>query len=172
MDTHVTALVLAMGLVLTAVVMHYEALRRMSLLPFPKLSGRLRTLLVIGGATVAHVGEAALFAAGYWLGEGPLHLGRFAGADRLGPLQLFYFSLETFTTQGVGDIYAVGPMRLIASLEPLAGLILIGWTTSFTFLVMQRYWRLQTTRATSRPRVSARRPDAPTPDSPRPLTDL
>ena len=56
--------------------------------------------------------------------------------------QLFYFSIETFTTQGVGDVYPVGPLRLVASLEPLAGLILIGWSGSFTFLAMGLDWRL------------------------------
>ncbi len=154
MDSHITAFTLAMALLLATVVTHYEALRLLSVLTEGlRTSAHLRTLLVIGGATVAHMAEAAVFAAGYWLGEGPLHLGRFVGAVRLGPLQLFYFSLETFTTQGVGDIYAVGPMRLVASLEPLAGLILIGWSTSFTFLVMQRYWRLR-----ARPRRRGARP--------------
>jgi hypothetical protein len=36
----------------------------------------------------------------------------------------------------------VGDLRLIASLEVLNGLLLIGWSTSFTYLSMLRYWKL------------------------------
>ncbi|HEX4709549.1 ion channel [Phenylobacterium sp.] len=150
MIVHLTAFALAVGLTLAALGMHYEALRVLSVVPqAARISARLKTLVVIIGAIAAHIAEAAAFAVGYWVGEAPLHLGRFAGggqleaSGQLGPLQLFYFSLEAFTTQGVGDVYPVGPLRLVASLEPLAGLILIGWSTSFTFVVMRRYWRLK-----------------------------
>jgi hypothetical protein len=34
----------------------------------------------------------------------------------------------------------------MASLEPLVGLILIGWSTSLTFVLMRRYWRVTTVR--------------------------
>ncbi len=30
----------------------------------------------------------------------------------------------------------------MASLEPLVGLMMIGWSTSLTFVLMRRYWRL------------------------------
>lgn len=150
MIVHLTAFALAVGLTLAALGMHYEALRLLSVVPqASRISARLKTLLVIIGALSAHIAEAAIFALGYWAGEAPLQLGRFVGSGqvgasgRLGPLQLLYFSLEAFTTQGLGDVYPVGPLRLVASLEPLAGLILIGWSTSFTFLVMRRYWRLK-----------------------------
>jgi hypothetical protein len=35
----------------------------------------------------------------------------------------------------------MGQLRLLASVQPLVGLMLIGWSTSFTFLVMRRDWR-------------------------------
>jgi hypothetical protein len=34
-----------------------------------------------------------------------------------------------------------GPLRLLASFEPLNGLILIAWSGSFTYLEVQRHWR-------------------------------
>jgi hypothetical protein len=36
--------------------------------------------------------------------------------------------------------YPIGNLRLLASIETINGLLLIGWSTSFTFLGMQRYW--------------------------------
>ncbi|MGT2492638.1 ion channel [Cupriavidus basilensis] len=65
----------------------------------------------------------------------------------------FYFSLETFTTQSLGDISPVGATRLIASIEPLVGLILIGWSTSFTYIIMRRDWQTGTSKQAAQAEV-------------------
>lgn len=143
------AFILSLALIFASVMIHYQALRLLSVgQDSPEISRNLKILLVIFGLIVAHVLEAGLFAVGYWIGESLLHLGAFVGVPALSASQLFFFSIETFTTQGVGDVYPVGALRLIASLEPLAGLILIGWSGSFTFLAMGLDWRLgQRTKA-------------------------
>jgi hypothetical protein len=51
-----------------------------------------------------------------------------------------YFSASVFTTLGFGDLSPVGPIRFVAGTEALTGLVLIGWSASFTYLEMQRYW--------------------------------
>jgi hypothetical protein len=33
-----------------------------------------------------------------------------------------------------------GQLRLLAGVEALNGLLLIGWTTSYTFLAMEKFW--------------------------------
>lgn len=147
------AFALSLALIFAAVMIHYQSLRLLSAgQASPKLSDQLKILLVIFGLIIAHVLEAALFAFGYWVGERALGLGAFVGVPAMSASQLFFFSIETFTTQGVGDIYPVGALRLIASLEPLAGLILIGWSGSFTFLAMGLDWRLgrRTTESSGR----------------------
>jgi hypothetical protein len=137
------AFILSLALIFASVMIHYQALRLLSVgQDSPEISRNLKILLVIFGLIVAHVLEAGLFAVGYWIGESQLHLGAFVGMPAMTASQLFFFSIETFTTQGVGDVYPVGALRLIASLEPLAGLILIGWSGSFTFLAMGLDWRL------------------------------
>jgi hypothetical protein len=98
-------------------------------------------LAVIFGVLAAHALEAGLFAIGFWLGAEVLHFGRFVGRAPTDVFQYYSFALETYTTQSVGDLYPVGGLRLLASLEPLVGLILIGWSTSLTFMVMARDWR-------------------------------
>lgn len=137
------ALALSLLLIAGAVLIHYRALRALSdWQDRSQLSHNAKVLSIIFGLIAAHALEALLFAGGYWLGVHVLHIGSFVGEARVNHAQLFYFSIETFTTQGVGDVYAAGPLRLVASLEPLVGLILIGWSTSFTFLVMGLDWRL------------------------------
>lgn len=137
------AFVLSLVLIAAAVMTHFEALGVLSTWQRrPNVSGHGKILVVIFGLIAAHALEAMLFAIGYWFGERVLHLGTFVGAARMGLGQFFYFSIEAFTTQGIGDVYPVGPLRLVASLEPLAGLMLIGWSTSFTFVMMGLDWRV------------------------------
>lgn len=51
-----------------------------------------------------------------------------------------YFSAETYTSLGFGDLTPNGPVRLLAGVEALNGLLLIGWSASFTYLCMERFW--------------------------------
>ncbi len=135
-------LVLALLVSCLAVLIHYEALRRISIsiIDRPGVS-RMRVMLVIFSVLAAHALEAGLFAVGFWLGDEVLHFGRFVGRTPADVFQYYSFALETYTTQGVGDLYPIGGLRLLASVEPLVGLILIGWSTSLTFMVMARDWR-------------------------------
>jgi hypothetical protein len=47
----------------------------------------------------------------------------------------------TFTTVGAADAHVSGPIRFLFGTESLAGLLLITWSASFTFLEMERFWR-------------------------------
>jgi len=55
-----------------------------------------------------------------------------------------YFSLATYTTIGFGDV-VVGPgWRVLAGIEGLTGMLLVGWSTAFVFAVVNRmyeHWR-------------------------------
>src|SRR5215831_17468748 len=55
-----------------------------------------------------------------------------------------YFSLVTYTTIGYGDVVLGPGWRVLAGLEGLTGIILIGWSTAFVFAVVNRmyeHWR-------------------------------
>lgn len=138
---YLSALVTATALTLCVVAVHYEALRLLSLLHPRHWNGKITVGILIVGIIGAHCLEALIFGVGYWLGAHVLGLGELAGSSSQSSLAYVYFSLETFTTQSLGDIVVTGPLRLVAAIEPLVGLILIGWSTSFTFVVMQRNWR-------------------------------
>ena len=55
-------------------------------------------------------------------------------------LDFFYFSITSYTTLGIGDVYPQGPLRVLASIESLNGFLLITWSASFTYMMMQRHW--------------------------------
>jgi len=55
-----------------------------------------------------------------------------------------YFSLVTYTTIGYGDVVLGPGWRLLAGIEGLTGLLLVGWSTAFVFALVNRmyeHWR-------------------------------
>ena len=96
---------------------------------------------VVVGIFALHLVEIGLCAVAIAFASYALHLGRIVGDVHGTDLELLYFSAETFTTLGFGDIIPSGPMRLLCSFEPLNGLILLGWSASFIHLEVERYWR-------------------------------
>ena len=52
-----------------------------------------------------------------------------------------YFSLVTFTTLGYGDITISSSYRILAGLEAINGVLLLGWSTTMMFSVMQIIWK-------------------------------
>ena len=132
---------LAVLLVVLSTFVHYEALRLCNGY-LPRLHwvpGRARVLLAMGVAFCSHLAHIALFAAAYWL----LHdtsMGSLRGQFHNLAANFLYFSAETYTSLGFGDVYPVGEMRLIAGIEALTGLLMISWSASFTYLEMGRNW--------------------------------
>ena len=136
----IAALCLVLGL--STVFLHFEGLRVIDRLAVSRVQRSRATMLyVILGILGLHLAEIGLYAGAFVLAADGLHLGRLVGdVDGTG-LEYLYFSAETFTTLGFGDIVPEGPLRLLASFEPLNGLILIAWSGSFTYLEVQRHWR-------------------------------
>ena len=127
--------------VLVTVVIHYELLSLLDRVT-PKLSmpRRSRMLLVVAAVIAAHLVEVCLFAAAFLVMERHLGLGSLEGAVDGGVLDFFYFSLTNYTTLGIGDVTPKGPLRILAGFESLTGLVLIGWSASFTYLAMEKLW--------------------------------
>ena len=133
---------LGLFLVCTCVLMHYETLRllndRMSRVKI--ISTRAKVLASMVGALCSHLLQIAVFALAYWLLRNKLGIGGFGGAFEDSFSTFLYFSSETYTTLGFGDIYPTGSLRLICGVESLVGLLMVSWTASFTYLEMRRYW--------------------------------
>jgi hypothetical protein len=130
-------------LVVASTLLHYEALRLLSAwLPHLRIRPRSRLLAVIFGVFVGHLLEIACYALAYYYLHDHFGLGGFGGKFADNYSTYFYFSAESYTSIGLGDIYPLGSLRLITGVEALNGLLLIGWSASFTYLAMQRYWNV------------------------------
>jgi Ion channel len=143
MESFAVAVGLSVLLYVVTVLSHYEALRIISqYVDRSSMRPRARLLLVLFGTVLAHVFEFGLYALVFWYADSVIDIGNFSGFHGKEAVNYFYFSAETFTSLGMGDVYPRGALRLITSLEVLNGLTLIGWSTSFTFLAMSRLWDL------------------------------
>ena len=82
---------------------------------------------------VLHLFQVGLWAVVFW------------GVDALPNFETaLYFSLASYTTLGFGDVVLGPGWRLLAGLEGLTGLLLVGWSTAFMFAVVNRmyeHWR-------------------------------
>ena len=137
------AMTASVVLVITTILVLYEVLRltseHLAELPIPP---RARILVVVLAAFVGHTAAVWIYAGAYWLLVLRLDNGAFAGVPVTTFEDCLYFSVVTYTTLGFGDHFPVGYARLISGVEALNGLLLIGWSASFTYLAMERYWPL------------------------------
>ena len=140
----IAATIAVTALVALNILLHYEALRLTSAL-LPRLSGvrpRARVIVVVFACFAAHTIEVWLFAIAYYLFVDVMKLGTFGGAHQGSLIDYVYFSVVTYTSLGFGDISPIENVRLIAGVEALTGLVMIGWSASFTYLAMEKLWPL------------------------------
>jgi hypothetical protein len=151
----IPAMIAATVLVALTILIHYEVLRvtsaHLAELPVPP---RARIIVVVSAAFTAHTVEVWLYGGGYWLLTAHLGMGGFGGEAVTSLEDYVYFSAVTYTSLGFGDVYPVAHARLIAGVESLNGLVMIGWSASFTYLAMERYWPMHATVPRRRRRIA------------------
>jgi hypothetical protein len=130
-------------LLLGTTVLHYEALNVASrFIARPRIHPRVAVLVLILGLACAHCAEMAVYAIAYYLERPHFGLGAATGTFPLAFSSYLYFSAETYTSLGFGDLVPKDGLRFLAGIEALNGLLLIGWSGSFIFLAMQKVWNL------------------------------
>lgn len=127
----------------------YEILRVVwNFLPSMSIRPRLRVLLIIIPIFSAHIISIWIYAFVYFIVENFTDFGILTGSIEQatftyeGFIERLYFSASTYTSLGFGDITPTRDLRMLASAEVLNGLVMIGWTVSFTYLAMEKFWML------------------------------
>lgn len=145
----IAAMITCVVLVTATILILYETLRftsnHLAELPIPP---RAHIIVVVLAAFVGHTLAVWTYALAYWLTADAL--GGFGGLPVDDFMDYLYFSAITYTSLGFGDHYPLSHLRLIAGVEALNGLLLIGWSASFTYLAMERYWPMHTARHSQR----------------------
>ena len=136
------SLLVCLFLVSASVMIHYETLRLLNdrLSNTEVFSTHAKVLAALVGAMLSHLLQIAIFGLAYYLMRDKFGMGGFGGTFEDSLTSFLYFSSETYTTLGFGDIYPTGALRMICGIESLVGLLMVSWTASFTYLEMRRYW--------------------------------
>ena len=143
------ALLITIALVALTTVIHYEVLGALNhRLPKLEMRSRSKLLVVLFATFLAHCLEitiygAVLYAMLAWWGIGGL-----AGATEMSLLTCIFLSAEAYTSIGFGPVVPTGATRLLFGAEALNGLLLIGWSASYAFIAMERYWAPGNARST------------------------
>ena len=124
-----------------SVLIHYEALYRISLfLNSRHARPRLGVVWGLLAAIGAHIIEVFIFATAFYGLLQTEKYGTLIGEFTHEFGDCVYYSFVIYTTLGFGDIIPTGPLRFLTGIESLAGLVLIAWTASFLYLQMQKLW--------------------------------
>ena len=129
------------AVVVLAVMLHYEGLRILSdRLMVAGNRQRQRIVLLILALLFLHIMEIWIFGAAYYLLLQFDGFGALLGETTMAFFDCIYYSAAVYTTVGFGDIYPVGPIRLITGTEAITGLTMITWSASYTFVEMLKSW--------------------------------
>lgn len=140
---HELLLAMAIGtiLVVVTVLIHFECLRVLwERVPSLAIRNRFKMLVIVFGAFVAHTLEIWCYAVAFYALDLVSDAALFGGRWSDDFLSYLYFSAVSYTSLGLGDVYPIGPVRLITGIEALNGLVMIAWTASFTYLSLERFW--------------------------------
>lgn len=141
MDNFLIAASVSLVLVVVCTAIFYEILAHVWV-NLPKLEGRPRTQILVTmlSAFAGHTAATWLFGVTYYVLDKVLHFGALKGADAENSFfHYIYFSGVTYSSLGLGDIYPTGGLQLLIGVEATLGLILIGWTVTFTYIVTEKY---------------------------------
>jgi hypothetical protein len=147
MQEFLLSAILGVALIFVCGLITYELLRMLwKRLPDWKIPPRQRIALVIAAIFIGHIANIWIFAFVYFALI-RTNMGEFSGAviengtyaaDFFGCL---YFSAVSYSTLGLGDVTPERALRMITGVESLTGFVLIGWTVSFTYLAMEKFWQ-------------------------------
>jgi hypothetical protein len=142
---HWAIVLVTLGVISLIIGLHYEVLRGcIRFLPAVTHRRRRRVIVFILVILLTHAVEIWIFGIAYHVLLQWEYFGRIDGEYAVAELiDYVYYSGMVYTTVGFGDLVPHGPIRFMSGMEALTGLVMITWSASFTFLEMQRDWRIR-----------------------------
>jgi len=143
------SIVISVFLVIITTTLFYEVMRLVWRYLLPEMKNRPYLLINLLMLAIFAVHTVAVWTYGltYWLLSVYFpEFGILVGENSGGFMDAVYFSASTYSSLAFGDIFPKKEMRMIAGVEVLNGLILIGWSVYFTYLAMEKIWNLHPPR--------------------------
>ena len=139
---HATVVVGTLAALAVCVLLQYEALT-LVWQGLSRYTGHRRIKVVYGILSVLwiHLLQIAIFGVTLWLLCLWPACGSLVGEGERAFFDYLYFSAVTFSTVGFGEMWPAGAIRFLCGIEALMGFVLIGWSASFAYIEMERFWR-------------------------------
>ncbi|MDA0782129.1 MAG: ion channel [Rickettsiales bacterium] len=139
---HLIGGLISIILVITTTLIYYEIMRlTWALLPKLSLAPRKKVIIVVLSIFAGHTIAVWIYGFTFWI-MSKTGLGGIGGEHEDIFLTYLYFSAETYSSLGLGDVFPQKGLHLLVGVEALNGLVLIGWSVAFTFIAMQEFWDL------------------------------
>jgi hypothetical protein len=134
---------ICISLLALSTLIHYEVLRLLTVrLPGLRVPARTKLIAVMFSAFLAHGAEIVLYGLVVFAFIHFADVGTLRGPGGSSLVNCMYLSAETYSSLGFGDVIPFGAIRLVAGVEALNGLLLIGWTASYVYIAMERFWNV------------------------------
>ncbi|MDR3424000.1 MAG: two pore domain potassium channel family protein [Alphaproteobacteria bacterium] len=135
---------ISVAMVLITVTVHYEIMTVVSdrVIPWAQRHVHSRRVMTfaIAGLLCGHIAEIGLFALAIKLLVFSPAFGSIQGDFSNLWGDFFYLSAVNYTSLGDNTIHLIGPARALSVSEALAGMMMIAWSASFTYLKMESIW--------------------------------
>lgn len=140
MENFFIAAGISIVLVTVCMAMFYEILAHVWV-NLPRLDGhpRLQILATILATFVGHTIAVWAFGIVFYVLAQHMGFGALTGEIDHELIDYVYFSSVSYSSLGLGDVYPTGGLQLLVGVEAITGLILIGWSITFTYLVTDKY---------------------------------
>ncbi|MGD9842006.1 MAG: ion channel [Steroidobacteraceae bacterium] len=136
-----TVIVSCLLAIATTTLIHFEILGVLSnTLPKLGVPRRSKLLAVVFVALTSNAIQIYLYGFMIYFLVSYANVGTLLGADGFSLVNCFYFSAEAYTSLGFVDIVPRGSIRLLVGAEALNGILMIGWSASYLYIAMERYW--------------------------------
>lgn len=135
----------ALGLLVATIFIHYEGLGLIArqVRALSRRCHRWQLLVVMLGICMLHGLEILLYA-GIMALMAALQLGQLVFIENLpgstAGVHYIYYAAVVYTSVGFGDLVPTGGLRIVSGLAGLNGLLLIAWSASFTYIMMNKLW--------------------------------
>lgn len=151
MHEFLIAAMVSVVLVALSIFVFYEVLRAAWIIK-ERYTEKPRTMIyhLVIAIFLAHTLCVWIYGTAYWLmidwwGVGDLHIthskavldGAPQSLERL--LAYVYFSVICYSSVGFGDLAPGGPIRMLSGIEALNGLLLIGWSVTYTYFAAEKF---------------------------------
>ncbi len=139
----IASVIISIFMVMLTTSVYYEILRLVwNAMPNFKTKPRRLINIVVIAIFAGHTFSVWAYGFVYWLLVHHFDFGNIAGGLDGSFISYVYFSAATYSSLGFGDVFPEGGLRMIAGVEVLNGLMLIGWSVTFSYIAMQQFWDL------------------------------